>query len=559
MAGERPAFQLEGPCFTRHMLFRLMKEKNPRYADDSLESEQKWESITGAMQSFVNKISKSFSSSINIKLNHDKNEDTEYNIKRTVMLEIREKNCQYDEKNKFRARMRIDLYSESVGITIACDSFSKGKIFSCLRNISSIDDFNYVYKIWESNEPVFGEIDEHLSECFFKSEIFNGLIGDFRGLMLPADLNKKIINRKVDSISGQKINNVNNKHISPKIIDFFDRNGSIIDDFLDQKKSSASDSVLCSFLDGGVVYGAPLASKTLESSSYNCGIVNYIIIYDDLDGNQLGRLVRRLHILGELRYLALLDYKLENSNLKDLKNVSKALRKIGNSLDQYVEGNGNNPILPMKYIKSVNLSPSQISLISDGSLLYRIEQSRYYSGTFKDQIQDLRIKRIEGYQSYDQFIRRNVYQLFAKIDQIGRRYEALSKRIERWIIMSEADTSRKLLDNAENFATIFLVYYGGVIIEKNWYLINEYLGYKSSNIQFEYIWLSILLFVICDVMGNDKNITMLIYRIFRKILRFLFLPYRVFIKIFLSIKGRFRHYYKNAWNKISSNLKYNEK
>jgi hypothetical protein len=31
MAGERPAFRLEGPCFTRHMLFRLKKENNPRY------------------------------------------------------------------------------------------------------------------------------------------------------------------------------------------------------------------------------------------------------------------------------------------------------------------------------------------------------------------------------------------------------------------------------------------------------------------------------------------------------------------------------------------------
>jgi hypothetical protein len=571
MAGERPAFSLDGPCFTRHILFRLRKDENPRYIEgndviDNIQIETRWDQIVYSVNKLIGEFRKI--SSVNLAnpvVIEDLKGESFNSIKSTVMREIRPSSHSDGINEKFRIRIRVDVYSESIGITIASDQFSEGEIFTKLNSSDDFNNIKFIYDLWDSNHVIFGQFNKLLNEIKFP---FENMIGDFRGVMIPGvdhtiknldnldnapmhlqaskgivDNVKKIIeNRKnkneapivkaaqdsegdkekydhnikihSDSYSAIESCTKNNQFISEKIVNFCKKSGNIIDEFLKIREyydKSSADSVMCTFLNGNVLYCAPLASNRLDQGESECGIVKYLIVYGDIKGDQLGRLVRRLHILGELRYLALLDYKLENGE-KDLKTVSNDLRHIGNKLDDYVKDNEKNPILPMKLIEDINLLLSKTSLISDGSLIYRISQSRYYANTFKEQIGDLRIEKIEGYQSYDQFIRRNVYQLFSKIDQIGQRYDLLGRRVERWILMSEADTSRKLLDNAENFATVFLVYYGGVVIEK---FLKEGLHVLSTDTgKYIYycIWFSILLAVIVDVMGRDKRITMYIYR-----------------------------------------------
>jgi hypothetical protein len=56
-------------------------------------------------------------------------------------------------------------------------------------------------------------------------------------------------------------------------------------------------------------------------------------------------------------------------------------------------------------------------------LLYRIERSRYYVKQFDDNIKWLRIKRVEGDQPYDQFIKKRLGSEFDFIDRLGIRYE----------------------------------------------------------------------------------------------------------------------------------------
>lgn len=581
MAGERPAFSLHGPCFTRHLLFRLRKEENPRYIEgdeviDDRQIRDKWQQITLSVTNLIKELRKV--SSINLGESLYSNNDDSNNfssIKSTIMREIRSPSYDGDKNGKFRIRMRIDVYSESIGITVASDKFSDGDLYKLLNSPDKFDDLDNIYNIWDTNHAIYGHFNEIIKRIGFP---YQNLIGDFRGIMIPgisdhdydlfeiaqktsfSDKSRNIAKTVKNFASNKLGTSVNSEessdfksektlissdsylalaklkesgqNLSNNIVNFCKKNGAIIDDFLrireDYDKPSA-DSVMCSFLNGNVLYSAPLASNRLEPGDSECGIVKFLIVYGDVKGDQLGRLVRRLHILGELRYLALLDYKLENGE-KDLKTVSNDLRHIGNKLDNYVKLNKENPILPMNAIKEINLSLSKISLVSDGSLIYRIAQSRYYANTFKDQIKDLRIGRIEGYQSYDQFIRRNVYQLFSKIDQIGQRYDLLGRRIERWILMSEADTSRKLLDNAENFATIFLVYYGGVIISKSWDKISDKFD-AIRGVNFDYIWTVILLAVIADVVGNKKEITMIVYCAFRRVLHFVFFPYRVIKRI----------------------------
>lgn len=56
-------------------------------------------------------------------------------------------------------------------------------------------------------------------------------------------------------------------------------------------------------------------------------------------------------------------------------------------------------------------------------ILYRIEQSRYYTEEFNKNVKALRLTRLEGYQRYDQFVERRLGPVFDFIDRLGRRYE----------------------------------------------------------------------------------------------------------------------------------------
>src|SRR5207237_9236604 len=62
-------------------------------------------------------------------------------------------------------------------------------------------------------------------------------------------------------------------------------------------------------------------------------------------------------------------------------------------------------------------------------LSYRIERSRYYVTQFDNNVKLLRIKRLEGDQPYDQFIRRRLGSEFDLIDRLGSRYERATRNV----------------------------------------------------------------------------------------------------------------------------------
>ncbi len=67
--------------------------------------------------------------------------------------------------------------------------------------------------------------------------------------------------------------------------------------------------ILCRMLDGDAIYGSRLGSKYAfpKRALPTPTPVNYFIIYNGRSPNQLGRMVRRHHLLGELRIAALID------------------------------------------------------------------------------------------------------------------------------------------------------------------------------------------------------------------------------------------------------------
>jgi uncharacterized membrane-anchored protein len=64
-------------------------------------------------------------------------------------------------------------------------------------------------------------------------------------------------------------------------------------------------------------------------------------------------------------------------------------------------------------------------------LTYRIDRSGFYVGQVRSNVKFLRIKRLEGYQPYDQFVERRLGGEFDFIDRLGKHYERAANSMSR--------------------------------------------------------------------------------------------------------------------------------
>jgi hypothetical protein len=87
-------------------------------------------------------------------------------------------------------------------------------------------------------------------------------------------------------------------------------------------------------------------------------------------------------------------------------------------------------------IKSIENAHKQFNSITadfmnngNCDLAYRIGRSRHYVGQVRSNVEFLRIKRLEGYQPYDQFVERRLGGEFDFIDSLGGRYERAANNI----------------------------------------------------------------------------------------------------------------------------------
>jgi hypothetical protein len=211
--------------------------------------------------------------------------------------------------------------------------------------------------------------------------------------------------------------------------------------------------VVCGMLDGKALYAASLGE-------WGPGIerpqpIRHLLVYAGHSYSQLGRLVRRMQVLGELRHAAILDYGPDGLGAKKgLREASREIRVLGGQLtaatsDITADAGRLNAsktlgkeIGTMTRLSYFINELAGISGIVDGGLTHRIEQSRYYANEFQAAIKHLRLVRIGDWQPYDDFVQRYILHLFARIDRIGNRYEALGRRVDRLLFFQQA----KLLD-----------------------------------------------------------------------------------------------------------------
>jgi hypothetical protein len=164
---------------------------------------------------------------------------------------------------------------------------------------------------------------------------------------------------------------------------------------------------------------------------------------------QLGRLVSQILLLGTLRLCALKDIKaLQNAGrqLALLDQSTQAARDAiastearadaatRNKADTAPRDRSNVPTeqTVMELIGNAHELLNKITgdfLTTGTGLSYRIERSRYYVKQFEENLKLLRIKRLEGDQPYDQFIKRRLGSEFDFIDRLGIRYERATNNV----------------------------------------------------------------------------------------------------------------------------------
>lgn len=177
-------------------------------------------------------------------------------------------------------------------------------------------------------------------------------------------------------------------------------------------------------------------------------IVNYQIRW------QLGRLVERLLQIGTLRLAALWDFARIQSAYRDAWNILDQTRDFRRRFSLSNE---------MKFFTQ---RLDELEHTCHIGLTYRLSRAIYYIDQIEDSLRRLRIERIEGFQQYDEYLRRRLFPSFEFIRRTEALYAEVRSDFELCIEHSTSISSQRLLARAEWLIGAPVWYYVGSVLEK---------------------------------------------------------------------------------------------
>lgn len=196
---------------------------------------------------------------------------------------------------------------------------------------------------------------------------------------------------------------------------------------------------------------------------------------------QIGRLVERINDLEVLRIAALRDFS-----------------KIANANETIF---GVQARLSSGHLESALELFNSIGQNIDGGLRYRVERSKYYINQFSFILSQMRLNRIEGFQQYDEFIKRRIFDKFSFIERVGRKHDDLLRdiRLRLDIDIKEkatkvSKTTNRLLRDAEIFIAIPATYYIGATLSHSIHFSKEYTPYLIGFLASAIIYIAVHLF-----------------------------------------------------------------
>jgi len=259
------------------------------------------------------------------------------------------------------------------------------------------------------------------------------------------------------------------------------------------------------FLGNRYLYATALGPQVPNQQRPLC----YLVIAASGHRWQTGRLLDRINHLGSVRLAALWDLRAIDEASEDLRAAGKLFHDISTKLADLPtreEHRDNLAIVREEFGTANNLLARAAALASkqpagageyhvsnedlsrspavQEGLDYRIERSRYYSKQFRDGVEVLRIRRIEGFQPYDQFVLQRLASAYEFIDMVGLRHQRLRElatSVNQQILAERQHmvqlSIREIQGAAELFFFLFLFpyYLGSVLKASKLYLFVPWL------------------------------------------------------------------------------------
>jgi hypothetical protein len=530
----RPGFDIRPPSVARHLVFRLLLKENPRWpTDDPKPTHPKWSDLCDYLADHINDLKGAYhptAARIALRPPHEKSDEPDCpSLRRSRIFDIN----RYPLKDGYRLRVRVDLHTELFSVTYIFDRIDPAASNSLSKKIASLNGdpeaINWLFdQLWKTRTlpatKVISSWRGRGRQSGPRPRRFGTLITDFRGVTICP---RRFWHMGRPSLVSPPLNKDAKPELNGALREFTRTHMPLLRAVVARKASPAGsdaggESVVCGMLDGKALYAAELGQWGKDVKQVQP--VRHLLVYAGHSHAQLGRLLRRMHVLGELRHAALIDFDQDPLRSRagglgrGLRNASVAMRALGQRLSDRTSAI-TAPGTSMKELQAAVGKLANISKMVDGGLTYRVEQSRYYAREFESAVQHLRLVRFGDWQPYDDFVQRYVLQLFARIDRIGNRYEALGRRVDRLLFYKQADrldtytadvratlttinkatellnrsavrqidVSRNqlnLLKTAEVFAAVFLIYYVGSVLH---YLF-ELEGVKHSGVKEPFLW-----------------------------------------------------------------------
>lgn len=181
-------------------------------------------------------------------------------------------------------------------------------------------------------------------------------------------------------------------------------------------------------MNGRITYISTLGDRSSGEGSGLDASVSYLAIEDSLNEWRLGRFIYRINAAGTARVAALIHFdKLRALGVK-LHLIEQQLERTFKTelphRENQVSPEADSPYKEQRRLASqISQAMSDLTEIGDldGSIDNRLERSLYYINQFARATEVLRIERIEGYQSYTEFIDQRIGSVFDFVNRLSRK------------------------------------------------------------------------------------------------------------------------------------------
>lgn len=375
----------------------------------------------------------------------------------------------------WRARMRVDIHIEYYSVTFILDRCTLQAALERSPETPAPAEATREYvskwyrKIWTEFFDLLA------SKGVTLDHLARGHFFDTRGLVLdtapPAvPLSKRA---RFPILDERIFANIRNES-KTALRSWVDQHGDVMSRILRLDRSAGKDQdancVLCYVMNGRGIYATSMGRSEAELRSKRGGSAEatperYLLLHHGLPRFQVGRVLRRLHVLDELRCAT-------TFNLDELVVASKSIRETGDNISRQL-GNSRDG-LTRQVLETIQHELNRLTSSQQiGGLTYRINRSRSYARNFKLGMEDLRFAPIKGWEPYDAFMHRSLFPTIDHIDGIGQRFEALSSRVERLTEQRDVAESINVQNRIADIQQIgeiigwtAFAYYGGQILEK---------------------------------------------------------------------------------------------